>query len=99
MIMHAIINSRDKTGRKTHGNTELTESGHKSEQPAAYDKRAHLFGPSLRVKTVNTDNFRKQWIAALKAPAHAGLKNVTGTLYTEVPHRNLAKNICSGFCF
>lgn len=97
---HACYNQLQRQDRQENTwYTELPEFGHKSEQPAAYDKRAHLFGPSLRLKTVNTDNFRKQWIAALKAPAHAGLKNVTGTLYTEVPHRNLAKNICSGFCF
>lgn len=50
-------------------------------------------------KTISIDKFRKQWIAALEAPACAGLKHVTGTLYTEVPHRNLAKSIFGGFCF
>lgn len=50
-------------------------------------------------KTISIDKFRKQWIAALEAPAREGLKRVTGTLYTEVPHRNLAKSIFGGFCF
>lgn len=78
---HACYNQLQRQGRQ--GNTcyaDMPEFGHNPEQPAAYDTRAHLFGPSLQVKTVNIDKFRKQWIAALKAPAHAGFKNVTGTL-------------------
>lgn len=78
---HECYNQFQRQGRQ--GNTWYTsipEFGHKSEQPVAYDMRAHLFGPSLQVKTVNIYKSGKQWIAAMEAPAHAGFKNVTGTL-------------------
>lgn len=78
---HACYNQLQRQGRQ--GNTCYTDTpefGQNSEQPVAYGVRAHLFGPSLQVKILNIDKFRKQWIAALEAPAHAGFKNVTGTL-------------------
>lgn len=50
---HACDNQLQRQDRQENTwYTHLPEFGHKSEQLVAYDMRAHLFGPSLRVKTV-----------------------------------------------